>query len=107
MTIKTISDSPEWKQFESEARKRRAQSVRFLRDYMKECVEVLEHERLDEEISRQAQNSGYTEGDAVEIVKHYRLEKKRRWPLVTIASGLCPTRTFLCPSILEITETRR
>jgi hypothetical protein len=38
--------------------------------------EIAEDEALDDEISRDAQRSGYTEDDAVEIVRQYRLEKK-------------------------------
>lgn len=78
MTTKSINDSPMWKQFEAEARKRRRNPIRLLSDYMKECLEIWEHERLDEEIRREAQKSGYTEDDAVEIVRQYRLEKKHR-----------------------------
>lgn len=40
--------------------------------------EVAEDEALDEEISRDARKSGYTEGDAVEIVRQYRQEKGDR-----------------------------
>jgi hypothetical protein len=39
--------------------------------------EVAEDEALDEEISRDVQQSGYTEDDAVEIVRRYRQEKSR------------------------------
>jgi hypothetical protein len=47
-------------------------------DLIKEQVEIWEHEKLDDEISIDAQKSGYTEDDAVELVKQYRLEKKQR-----------------------------
>ncbi len=78
MTTKAINDSPLWKQFETEAKKRRRNPVKLLSDYMKECLEIWEHERLDEEISKEAQKSGYMEDDAVELVKQYRREKKER-----------------------------
>lgn len=78
MTTKTIDDSPVWKQFETEAKKRRRNPIRLLSDYMKECLEIWEHERLDEEIRKDAQKSGYTEDDAVELVRQYRREKKER-----------------------------
>lgn len=76
MNTKAINDSPVWKQFESEAKKRRRNPVKLLSDYMKECLEIWEHERLDDEISKEAQKSGYTEDDAVELVKQYRREKR-------------------------------
>jgi transcription initiation factor TFIIIB Brf1 subunit/transcription initiation factor TFIIB len=78
MTTKTIDESPVWKQFETEAKKRRRNPVKLVLDYVKEQVEIWEHEKLDDEISIDAQKSGYTEDDAVELVKQYRLEKKQR-----------------------------
>ncbi len=78
MTTKPINDSSVWKQFEIEAKKRRRNPVRILSDYMKECLEIWEHEKLDSEISKEAQKSGYTEDDAVELVRQYRREKKER-----------------------------
>jgi hypothetical protein len=77
MTTKTIDESPVWKQFETEAKKRRRNPVKLLLDLIKEQVEIWEHEKLDDEISIEAQKSGYTEDDAVELVKQYRLEKKQ------------------------------
>ena len=78
MTTKPINDSPVWKQFEIEAKKRRRNPVRILSDYMNECLEIWEHEKLDNEISKEAQKSGYAEDDAVELVRQYRREKKGR-----------------------------
>ena len=78
MTTKVLNDSPVWKQFETEAKRRRRNPVKLISDYMKECIEIWEHERLDDEISKQAKKSGYTEEDAVELVRQYRLEKKQR-----------------------------
>ncbi len=76
MTMKAIDDSTIWKQFESEAKKRRRNPVKILGDYMKECLEIWEHEGLDKEIRQEARKSGYTEDDAVELVRQYRREKK-------------------------------
>ena len=44
---------------------------------MRECLEVWEDQKLDVEISRQAQASGLAEADAVKIVRRHRLEKKK------------------------------
>jgi hypothetical protein len=76
MTTKTIDESPVWKQFETEAKKRRRNPVKLLLDLMKEQVEIWEHEKLDDEISKEAQKSGYTEDNAVELVRQYRREKR-------------------------------
>ncbi len=78
MTTKTIDESPVWKQFETEAKKRRRNPVKLVLDYVKEQIEIWEDEKLDEEIRKDAQKSGYTEDDAVELVRQLRREKKER-----------------------------
>jgi len=78
MTTKAINDSPVWKEFETEAKKRRRNPVKLMLDLLKEQMEIWEDESLDREISRDAQKSGYKEDDAVELVRQYRLEKKAR-----------------------------
>lgn len=45
---------------------------------LREQIEIWEDETLDNEIRRDAQKSGYTEDDAVELVKQYRRENKER-----------------------------
>ena len=76
MTTKAIDDSPVWKQFETEAKKRRRNPVKLVLELLKEQIEIWEHERLDDEIRKDAQKSGYTEDDAVELVRQYRREKQ-------------------------------
>ncbi|HXG84543.1 MAG TPA: hypothetical protein VNI84_10995 [Pyrinomonadaceae bacterium] len=76
MTTKTIDESPVWKQFETEAKKRRRNPVNIVLDLIKEQMEIWEDEALDREISVEAQKSGYTEDDAVELVRQYRREKR-------------------------------
>ena len=78
MTTKTIDESPVWKQFETEAKKRRRNPVKLALDLLKEQIEIWEDEALDREISRDVQKSGYAEDDAVELVRQYRREKKER-----------------------------
>lgn len=75
MTTKTIDESPVWKKFETEAKKRRRNPVKLVLDFVKEQIEIWEDEKLDEEIRKDAQKSGYTEDDAVELVRQYRREK--------------------------------
>lgn len=78
MNTNTINESPVWKQFETEAKKRRRNPVKLVLELLKEQMEIWEHEQLDEEIRKDAQKSGYTEDDAVDLVRQYRREKKER-----------------------------
>jgi hypothetical protein len=78
MATNTLIDLPVWKQFEEEARRQGADPVDLVTKYMNECIEVWEDEALDDEISNDVQKSGYTEDDAVEIVRQYRQEKKNQ-----------------------------
>ena len=48
MTTKTIDESPVWKQFETEAKKRRRNPVKLVLNCVKEQIEIWEDERLDE-----------------------------------------------------------
>jgi hypothetical protein len=78
MATNALTESPVWKNFEEEARRQGEDPVDLITKYMNECLEVWEDEALDEEISRDVQQSGYTEDDAVEIVRRYRQEKKNQ-----------------------------
>ena len=78
MAMNTLIDSPVWKQFEEEARRQGADPVDLVTKYMNECIEIWEDEALDDEISSDVQQSGYTEDDAVDIVRQYRQEKKNQ-----------------------------
>lgn len=78
MSTNTLLDSPVWKQFQDEARKRRSNPVELVTKYMSQCLEVWEDEALDEEVNQEARSkSDYTEEDAVELVRHYRQEKRK------------------------------
>ena len=74
----TLSESRVWKEFQAAARKRRRNPVQLLTDYMRECLEIWEDQKLDDEISSDARRSGYTEDDAVEVVRLHRSEKGNR-----------------------------
>lgn len=76
MEKNTLSDSPLWKEFQKVARKRRRNPVQLLTEYMRECLEIWEDQKLDEEIQRDARRTGFREEDAVDIVRGHRLEKK-------------------------------
>lgn len=74
----TLSALPLWEQFQKVARQRRRSPERLLTDYMRERLEVWEDQRVDEEMRRDAQRSGYREEDAVDIVRQYRREKREQ-----------------------------
>lgn len=65
-------------QFEQAARTRRRNPERLIADFMQECLEIWEDERLFKEMARQAQRSGYKESDAVALVKEVRQAKRQR-----------------------------
>ncbi|HEY9233004.1 MAG TPA: hypothetical protein VIS78_12685 [Blastocatellia bacterium] len=76
MARNLLSDLPLWEQFEEAARQRRRNPVSLLSDFMREYLERLEDQKLDDEIKASVQRSGYHEDDAVNLVRRYRLEKK-------------------------------
>jgi len=69
-------DSSLWKEFQRAARKKRQDPARLLTEYMRECLEIWEDQKLDEEIQREARRTGLREGNAVDIVRAHRLQKK-------------------------------
>ena len=78
MRNETYLDEPLWEEFKKEARQRRRNPVRLVTEYMRECLETWEYERVFEEIKRDTQTSGYTKEDAVELVRQFRAEKRQR-----------------------------
>ena len=52
--------------------------MRLVAEFMSECLEGWEDERLDTEMQEDARTSGYRERDAVAIVRRYRGEKRAR-----------------------------
>ena len=65
-----------WSQFETEARRQRRDPQKMLTDYMRECLEIWEDDKLFREMSRQARRSGRKESEAVEIVREVRKAKR-------------------------------
>lgn len=49
--------------------------MQLLTEYMRECLEVWEDQKLDEEVRRDAQRGGYREEDSVEIVRRHHSDK--------------------------------
>lgn len=69
-------DATIWEEFQKQAKKRRRNPVALVTELMREQLEIWEDEKLFREMRRDAQKSGYTEDDAVELVRQYRREKK-------------------------------
>jgi hypothetical protein len=74
----TVTKKRLWAEFESQARRQRRDPQKMLTDYMRECLEIWEDERLFREMRRQARRSGLKEEDAVEIVREIRQARKAR-----------------------------
>lgn len=69
---KEILDSALWERFEEAARKRHRDPVRLLKEFMKERLEVWEDQKLDRQVKKAALRSGWSEEDAVQIVRRHR-----------------------------------
>ena len=78
MAKDSVTGSGVWLRFERAARQRRRNPVRLVAEFMAECLERWEDERLDAEMQQDARTSGYRERAAVEIVRRYRSEKRAR-----------------------------
>jgi len=68
-------DSELWQEFELAAKQKRRNPLKLLADYMRESLEIWEHQELDGEIQKEARKSGYTEDDAVELVRQYQVAR--------------------------------
>ena len=80
-------DSELWKEFEMSAKKHRRNPLKLLSDYMRESLEIWEHQKNDRAIQKKAQKNGDTENDAAEISKIER-EDYRRFQEAMLAEGL-------------------
>lgn len=72
-------DGELWKDFAAVAKAQRCNPLQLLAGYMRESLEIWEHQKLDREIQNDVRKSGYTEDDAVEIVKNieWRIKTNR------------------------------
>jgi hypothetical protein len=74
MASNTLLDSPVWKQFEVEARKRREGSENLVTAWIRQCLEIWEDESLNDKIGVDARQSGYQEDDAIDLIRQFRKE---------------------------------
>ena len=68
LQLKAI-DPPVWERFEKAARRQRRNPYDLIREYMQQCLEAWEDQRLDEEIGKQARAGGKRAKDAVKVVR--------------------------------------
>ena len=80
MSNAELLKSSVWDQFQTAARRQRRDPSKVLMDYMRECLEIWEDKQLDQEIQTDARRSGYSEEDAVEVVKELRRVKAIQRP---------------------------
>ncbi len=78
MKNEIMLDPAIWEEFQKQAKRRRRNPITLITEWMREQMEIWEDEQLDNAIRRDVQSSGYTEDDAVEIVRRYRREKKQQ-----------------------------
>ncbi|MFM9960482.1 MAG: hypothetical protein ACKV2Q_04570 [Planctomycetaceae bacterium] len=76
--VANVTESSVWTEFQTQARRQRRDPQKLLADYMRECLETWEDERLFREMRRQARRSGFKETDGVEIVRQVRQARKSR-----------------------------
>ena len=76
MKNEIMLDPAIWEEFQKQAKKRRRNPVALITEWMREQLEIWEDEKLFREMRSDAGKSGYTEDDAVELVRQYRREKR-------------------------------
>lgn len=74
--IDTLIQSELWREFEKTARSKRRRSIELLADVIADFLETQEGIGILEEMKRDIRATGYSEDDAVEIVKRYRSSRR-------------------------------
>ena len=75
--IDTLIQSDLWREFEKTARSKRRRPVELLADVIADFLETQEGIAVFGDIERDIRHTGYTEDDAVEIVKTYRSSRRQ------------------------------
>lgn len=77
LTIDALIQSNLWHEFEKTARNKRRRPVELLADVIAEFLETQEGITIFDDLERDIRSTGYTEDDAVEIVKSYRASRRK------------------------------
>lgn len=75
--IDTLIESDLWREFEKAARSKRRRPVELLADVIADFLETQEGIAIFDDIERDIRHTGYTEDDAVEVVKIYRSSRRQ------------------------------
>lgn len=76
-TLDDLLQSDLWREFEQAARVKRRRPVELLADVIADFLEAQKGAALFDDIERDLQRTGYTEDDAVELVKAYRASRRK------------------------------
>jgi hypothetical protein len=78
MTLETLLRTKLWHKFERGTRAARRQPADVLTKLVRDYLEAAEEVALNEAMRRDARRSGYTEADAVKLVREHRAAKRER-----------------------------
>ncbi len=77
MTNAEVFKTDLWREFEAAARAEKQNPLKILTELMSDYIESRADSALFDEIAEEGFKSGYTEDDAVELVRQARLERMR------------------------------
>jgi hypothetical protein len=77
MTKAELFKTDLWREFEAAARAEKQKPISVLTELMSDYIESRADSALFDEIAEEGGKSGYTEDDAVDLVRRARLEKMR------------------------------
>jgi hypothetical protein len=75
--IDTLVRSDLWREFEKTARSKHRRPVELLADVIADFLETQEGIAILDDVERNIRRKGYTEDDAVEIVRAYRSSRRQ------------------------------
>jgi hypothetical protein len=77
LTLDTLMESDLWREFEKAATAKRRRPIDLLAEVIAEFLETQADIALFDDIERDIRATGYTEDDAVELVKAYRASRRK------------------------------
>jgi len=77
MTIEALLETDLWRHFEQQARAARRKPADMLADLLREYLETANDVALNNAMRSDARKSGYTQADAVRLVRRHRASKKQ------------------------------
>jgi hypothetical protein len=77
LTIDTLIQSNLWREFEKTAREKRRRPAELLADVIADFLDTQAGVAIFDDLERDLGHTGYTEDDAVELVKAYRASRRK------------------------------